>query len=306
MSAYCNSCQWIVHTEFSRNVDFHIKVHQSCHMVPNSKISRSWDVLHIDRTKICLLPKSKCLNFAGCTFKYIFEPLVIYISNSNFALFEQKSFTALIVLKIFMLIRSNMIFSKICEDSDIKHNPCGSVKHQSLRRNLHNHTVTSSFHHLCKILLNRVRLRCCIIRWNGLIPDNCLNRTNQSDFVSYFLQNSFYHISCCCLTLGTGNSNGLKLFSRISKVGCWHKCQCVSCIFYFDNCQSLWHFHIFFHNNRCSTFFCYIFYILMTVWNSTADAYEHTSRYDLSGIIDKFCNLYIITACDYLVIQTLQ
>ena len=37
---------------------------------------------------------------------------------------------------------------------------------------------------------------------------------------AYFLQNSFYHISCCCLTLGTGNSNGLKLFSRISEVGC--------------------------------------------------------------------------------------
>ena len=70
---------------------------------------------------------------AGSAAKYIFKVRIIHIRNPNPALFEQQTFASLVIFKIFMFIRSDMVFPKICKNSNLKRNTRSSVKHQPLR-----------------------------------------------------------------------------------------------------------------------------------------------------------------------------
>ena len=82
--------------------------------------------------KICLLGKSKCFYLTGSLSEYIFKIGIIYICNPDLTLSEKQSLTSLIVFKILMLIRSNMIFPQICKNSDFKWNSCRPMQHQPL------------------------------------------------------------------------------------------------------------------------------------------------------------------------------
>ena len=60
------------------------------------------------------------------------EILVVYICNAKPALFEQKPFTALVIIKILVLVRTDVVLAQISEDPDLKRNPRCPMKHQSL------------------------------------------------------------------------------------------------------------------------------------------------------------------------------
>ena len=119
-----------------------------------------------------------------------------------------------------MFIRADMISSEIRKNTDLKRNPCCPVEHQSLRRHLHDHAVTSFFYHLCKILMDRIGLRCRIGCRDLFLSDDRLDRSDQSDLMSCLLQNRLDHISGRRLSLCTGNSHNLQLLCRIPKIRC--------------------------------------------------------------------------------------
>ena len=83
-----------------------------------------------------------------------------------------------------MFIRTDMIFSEIRKNTDLKRNSRRSVKHKSLRGTFHNNTVAAFFNHLCKVLLDRKRFRRRICRRDLPISDDRFDRTDKSYFMS--------------------------------------------------------------------------------------------------------------------------
>ena len=63
------------------------------------------------------------------------------------------------MLKVPVLIWSDMVRLYIGKNTVIKHKALGSVKHKSLRRNLHYHTVTACVHHFAEVFLNHIGFR---------------------------------------------------------------------------------------------------------------------------------------------------
>lgn len=56
---------------------------------------------------------------------------IVTIYDTNLTLLEKHGFAVQIIIKVLVLIRSDMIWFNICENSKIKHKSLGSVKHQS-------------------------------------------------------------------------------------------------------------------------------------------------------------------------------
>ena len=133
----------------------------------------------------------------------------ICIKNSNFALLKQKRLTAKIICKILVLIWTDMVRLDIGKNTNIKLKTCCSVKHQTLRRNLHNHAVAACLYHFCKVFLNQIRLRCGIGRRNFLLADNGFNGSDKSCFMTGIFQNGLYKIGCGCFSFCSRNSYGL-------------------------------------------------------------------------------------------------
>jgi hypothetical protein len=140
------------------------------------------------------------------------------LKNIKSALLEKQALTMLIIFKILMFIRSDVILTEIGKYADLKWYSRRSVKHKPLRRNFHNNTVAASLYHLCKILLYRIGFRRRIICRNTLIPDQHLYRPDQPYLMSHTFKDRLYHISSCCLALRSGYSDHLKPICRISEI----------------------------------------------------------------------------------------
>ena len=129
-----------------------------------------------------------------------------------------------VIVKIFMLVRSDMIRLNICKNTIIKCKAWNSVKHKSLRWNFHNYTLASLFNHFCKSFLNNIWFRCCILRRSDFIAYYCFNCSNKSCLNANAFKYWTNHICSCCFSLSSCNTNSNKFFSRISKIVCRHTC----------------------------------------------------------------------------------
>ena len=101
-------------------------------MILYSQISWSGNMFYICGTDICFIRKSECLNFACRIFENVFEPFIIHIADSDLALFKQQALAILILVKVFVFVRSDVIFAKVRKNSDLKRNAGCTVKLQSL------------------------------------------------------------------------------------------------------------------------------------------------------------------------------
>ena len=218
-------------------------------MVCNPQIARSGYKLYILCSQISLLRKPESLHPACSSAEYIAEILIVNICYAQLALLKKKSLTPLVIVKILVLIGPDMIPSEIRKYSNLKRNAGCTVKHQSLRRNFHYNTVAPRFHHLCKILLDRIRLGRCIRRRYLLIADNCLDRAYKPYFITHAVKNGFNHIGCSSLAFRSRYADNFHLFRRVSEIGGRHKRQSISRILYADHRHIFIHLYFAFYNH---------------------------------------------------------
>ena len=294
MTADRDRSQRIIHAERSRNVDLHIKIHQPRHMIGNAEISRSADKSGIHRPQIIFLLKSKRLHFAGCLFEHIFKPRIVSVGDSKLTLFEQQSLTAFVIFKIRMLVRADVVFSQIGENPDLKRNAGCPVQHQPLRGYFHHNRVTSGFHHLGKIFLDRVRFRRRICRRDMFLSDDRLDRSDQSYLASDLFEDRPDHIGCCRLPLCPGDPDDLQLICRIAEICRRHQSQCIPGVLHADHGHIPGHFHLFFHDQRRRALIRNFRRETMSVRYRAADTYKHTARLYFPRVIDQRCDRNIL------------
>ena len=132
MAADGNGSQRIVNAELTWNIDLHRKIHKSLNMIGNSQIPLSSNESGALCTEICFFGKSIGFKFTGVAFDNAVKVFIVTIYDTNLTLSEKHGFAVQIIIKVLVLIRSDMIWFNICENSKIKHKSLGSVKHQSL------------------------------------------------------------------------------------------------------------------------------------------------------------------------------
>ena len=82
--------------------------------------------------------------------------LIVSIDDSYLTLLKQQTLAVNIILKVLMLIRSDVVRLNVGEDSEIKDKALGSVEHKSLAGHLHYHSINSRIHHLLEIFLKKI------------------------------------------------------------------------------------------------------------------------------------------------------
>ena len=132
MAADGNGSQRIVNAELTWNIDLHRKIHKSLNMIGNSQIALSSNESGALCTEICFFGKSIGFKFTGVAFDNAVKVFIVTIYDTNLTLSEKHGFAVQIIIKVLVLIRSDMIWFNICENSKIKHKSLGSVKHHSL------------------------------------------------------------------------------------------------------------------------------------------------------------------------------
>ena len=132
MVADGNGSQRIVNAELTWNIDLHRKIHKSLNMIGNSQIPLSSNESGALCTEICFFGKSIGFQITSMSLNYFLKMLIVAVYDTNLTLSEKHGFAVQIIIKVLVLIRSDMIWFNICENSKIKHKSLGSVKHQSL------------------------------------------------------------------------------------------------------------------------------------------------------------------------------
>ena len=306
MPAYRDGGQGVVHTEFSRDIDLHIEVHQSGHMVLNSQVSRSGDMFYIHRPKIGLLGEPEGLHPAGGSPEHIGKPLVVHVADADPALLEQQPLAPFVIFKVLVLIRSDMVFPQIGENADLKGDPRRPVKHKPLGGNFHDHTVAASLHHLGKIILDGVGFRRGVAGRDRTVSDQGLDGADQPHLVSHFLQNRLHHISGGGLPLGPGNADHLQLLRRISVVSGRHQRQCIPGVFHLDQGQPFRRLHFPLHDHCNSAFFRRLPHIGVPVGNRAFDTDKHAAFPYIPGIVVDLPDFYPGIPLNHLIFQTFQ
>ena len=204
-----------------------------------------------------------------------------------------------------MLIWPDMIRLNIGKNTKIKDKALCSVKHKSLGRNFHYHTVTACFNHIMEIFLNHIRFRCGIACRNHLITNDGLNSSDESHLISGIFKNGFYHIGCCGFPLGSCNTNRLQFFCRMSEISGRNKCHGIAAVLHKDNrhiCRSL---NFLLHYQNFRTFCDHIRHKFMSVHNRPADADKKRTLFYLSGIIYNVFNFLVCASLNTGILQTL-
>ena len=197
-----------------------------------------------------------------------------------------------------------MIWLNICKDTEIKDKSLRSVKHQSLRRNLHKNTVTSGLYHLMEVFLDHIGFRSCILRRNHFITNDCLDSSDQTYFISGIFQNGFYHISSSSLSLSSCNTDCFKFLRRMAKICSGNKCHCISCIFHKNNGYIFRCFYSFLYNQYLCSFCDHIRSKFMTVHYRTSDTDKKRTFFDFSGVVNNILYFLVCTALKSCIFQS--
>ena len=179
---------------------------------------------------------------------------IIFIDNSDFAMFKQFCLTGKIFCEIFVLARSDVVGRNIGKYAVIKFNTGDTVHLDSLRRNFHYHVFTAVFYHHGKQLLEFIGFRCRVLRHNCFSLHKSTNCSDNSDRFSGFFNDITNHRFRRRFSFGSGNSDRDHFLRRITEIRCGHQAQCFSSIFH-QNDRDIFvcHFHTFFYNdNTCS------------------------------------------------------
>ena len=240
------------------------------------------------------------------TFDNSLKVFIISVDNSHTTLLEQHRFASEIIIKILMLVWSDMIWFNIGKDTIIKNKSLCTVKHQSLGRNFHNYTVTSCIYHFTKIFLHQIRFRSCVACRNGFFSNDRFDGSDQSNFVSCIFENGFYHICCGSFSFCSGNSNRFQFLRRMSKICSGNKGHRITGICNFDHSYIFRCFYLFFNNECFRTFLDHIRYKFVSIHNRTANADKQGIFFYFSGVIYNCRDFLFCAALTTDIFQTFQ
>ena len=88
-----------------------------------------------------------------------------------------------------MLIRTDVIRLNIGKNPDLERKSRRPLHHDGLGGHLHHHTGTAGICHFPEILLNQIRFRCGVHGRDFLLPDDRLDRSDQSHLIACIFQN---------------------------------------------------------------------------------------------------------------------
>ena len=196
--------------------------------------------------------------------------------------------------------------AQIGENADLKRNARRTVEHQALRRHFHNHAVASFFHHLRKILLDRIGLRRRICGRDPFLPDDRLDGADQAHFISHAVKDRLDHVCGRRFPLRPGDPDYFQFLRRISEISRRHQRQRIPRIFHPDHGHMFRRFHIPLHNDRRRAFFCHVGDIFMPVGHGAADADKDRSCLHFSRIVDQRRYFNLIASLSHLIFQALQ
>ena len=210
------------------------------------------------------------------------------------------------MIKIPVFVGPDVVGFDIGENTIIKNESLGPVKHQALRGYLHHHTVAACVRHSAEILLDDIRFRRGIGGGNGFIPYNGFNRSDQPHLISRVFQDRFHHISGSGFALGSGNTDRLQLLRRISEPCGRDKSHGVTGIFHTDHCDVRRNLNIFLHHKSFYPFCKDVGNKLMSVRDRAPDTDEEGTLPGLPGIVYHGCNLLLRVALAAGIFYTFQ
>ena len=152
-----------MHGELTRKINNHLSAQLAGQRILDPEHTIFAIEFYIVSTVICMFTHAIGDLLTVRMFHHITCILIIHIEDSGLAECEQLCFPVSVFLEACMLIRSDMIFSKVRKDSIVKINACDTVQHKSLGRDFHNYSLASVVNHILHILVKYHRLRCCIL-----------------------------------------------------------------------------------------------------------------------------------------------
>ena len=144
---------------------------------------------------------------------------VIGIHKAHLTHVQDPGLVIQILLKIRVLIRTDVVRGNVGKDTVIKGDPIHPVHLDPLRGYLHNHILASALCHLGKCLVQLPGLlRGVHGGGNGVAYDDSRGSDHSHLFACRF-QYGFDHMGRGGLSLCSGDPDGDHLFSRITKPG---------------------------------------------------------------------------------------
>ena len=137
-------------------------------------------------------------------------------------------------------------------------------------------------------------------RGNHLLPDNRLDRTHESNFISSLFQNIFHKICCRRLSLRPCHTDNLHAFRWIAKIVCRDKRHRITGVLHLDHrdagsCRK--RYLLTDHKHRSPFVHC-LCRRCVSVKICTLYAYKKTVLRNLSGVVYHLRYLNICTAFD--------
>ena len=117
------------------------------------------------------------------------------------------------------------------------------------------------------------------------LTDDGLDGSDEAYLVARGFENGFDHISSCCFSLGSGNTDDFQLLRRVIVPGCGNQGHRVAGIFDLDHGNGLRYLHRLLHQKSDSAFLCHFSGICVSIRHSSPDAEKKRPGNYLSGII---------------------
>ncbi len=210
-----NRTQSVIHGKSSGHIDPNRIIGPSAYVKFHSEMwSLSYE-LHVLGRIVKTFLESVFDNIACTVPEYGIDMLIIGIYYSCFALLKKHCLAGEILFKIRMFVRSYMVRLYIGKNPDIKVNSECPVKHQPLAGNFHYNRIAPAVGYLPEHLLQSRRVRGCVGCRFVLLPYYRLDGSDKPYLPACLLKYWPDKVSCCCLALGPGNTDGYQLLCGI-------------------------------------------------------------------------------------------
>ena len=147
--------------------------------------------------------------------KHLIKMLVIAVHDTDAALAEQETFAVHVVFKALVLRGSDVIRLDVGKNTDLKRDTCGTVQHETLGGNLHDSHIAAVLQHPVEIFLDFHGFRRGVAGRDMSLTDDGLDGSDEAYLVARGFENGFDHVSSCCFSLGSGNTDDFQFLRRV-------------------------------------------------------------------------------------------
>ena len=230
------------------------------------------------------------------------DPLVIgvvRVEDPHLALPEQKALAVEIIVKILVLVGTDVVGRQVGEDTYIEQESLCPVHHQGLGRDLHDDRLHARVRHIAEGLLQNSGLRRRIIGGDPHVSIEDLDRADQADPEPGRFQDGLDHIGCGRLALGARDADDLHLRRGVLVVSRCDIGHGIARILHADDhrlfdrrlSREIREIQVLLHDQRRGAVHKCLSRELVSVADRSYDTEKQAARRDLSGIVDDLCDL---------------